>query len=90
MDDINSLLASTYDAKLPWRTVDASGSAYAFNKVVLKGTGDSGDTQEQIDKCLSCTRLKCTNCLCETNTNRKKAVKVLSGQISFEIMEFMM
>lgn len=87
MDDINSLLASTYDAKLPWRTVDASGS-YSFGKVILKGTFDSGDTQEQIDKCLSCTRLKCTNCLCENN-GRKKTVKVLSGQISFEIMEIM-
>lgn len=71
MDDI---IGSAFGAKLPWKSVDAGAST-------LKGYGYYGDTQEQIDKCLSCSRLACVNCLYERTSNRPRRMKVLCGQI---------
>lgn len=34
----------------------------------------SGDTQEQIDKCLNCTEFKCTNCYDNRNQKKLKGV----------------
>ena len=71
----SGLLTSALGAKLPWKSVDAELSLNSY----------SGDTQEQIDKCLSCRRLACTNCLYVHSANKPRKMKVLSGQITISL-----
>ena len=73
MNDSNWILASAFGAKLPWRSIDAEREGFNY-------TGS--DTQEQIDKCLSCKRLACTNCLYERTSNRPRKMRILCGQIN--------
>lgn len=42
------------NAVLPWKSIDAT-PPINFNRLV--------DSQAQIEKCLSCPKLSCTNCL---------------------------
>ena len=44
-----------------------------------------GDTQEQIDKCLTCTEFKCTNCY--NNRNQKKLKGVYQKLNERDFME---
>ena len=48
----------------------------------------TGDTQEQIDKCLTCTEYKCTNCYENRNyKNFKGAYKKIDERVFMEMYQ---
>ena len=57
MNDLSidvKLVDIAMNAVLPWKSIDAT-PPINFNRLV--------DSQAQIEKCLSCPKLSCTNCL---------------------------
>ena len=72
MSDLDALVYSASVAIRPWRSVDSvTGREGGSLQIVLKSDVAAQDTQKDIDKCLSCKRLYCTNCL-DQETDEEK------------------
>ena len=82
----DEMISLMYTAKRPWNT----GGVVEYCEIRHRKTSKScmfmsgnTDTQEQIDKCLSCTMLDCTNCVEDGQRRTLYALKkVLPGQES--------
>lgn len=89
---VNEMVSLMYTAKRPWSNGDG---AIEYSRITHRTTARStmaffqdSDTQEQIDKCLSCTLLTCTNCIESGERRTVYALKkVLPGQKSLFEME---
>lgn len=83
---VDEIVGLMYTAKRPWN----NGGAIEYCRITHRKTARStkslfseNDTQEQIDKCLSCTLLDCTNCVESGERRTVYALKkVLPGQES--------
>ena len=84
-----TLVSEMETAIWPWNSVDsveeeASGSIC----LVMKSDLDRADKQREIDKCLSCTRQFCTNCLSDYEKEDKPKlvmIKQIEGQMIMEM-----
>lgn len=73
-------------ACLPWRSVDSvdysfyqkTGGSTVSLKVRCKDQNEAHDTQEMINRCLSCEKSRCNNCL----SPKKRAT--MRGQMRLE------
>ena len=87
--DRRTLVSEMETAIWPWNSVDsveeeASGSVC----LVMKSDLDRADKQREIDKCLNCTRLYCTNCLSDYEKEEKPKlvmIKQFEGQMVMEL-----
>lgn len=87
--DRRTLVSVMETAIWPWNSVnsveeEASGSVC----LVMKSDLDRADKQREIDKCLNCTRLYCTNCLSDYEKEDKPKlvmIKQFEGQMVMEL-----
>ena len=78
MYDRNELALRALNAVRPWESVDSLEKDYRGSlRLVLKADLDAQDNQKEIDKCLSCKRMYCTNCLDKKKPAREKQKLVM-------------
>lgn len=79
------------EARLPWKSIDAevpeTRSHLKTSRIALNREFHI-DTQQQIDRCLSCTKMECNNCVVNENRKRIYAFKKLT--IKHEYLEVSM
>ena len=89
MYDVGELVLSALTAVRPWESVDSLEKDYRGSlRLVLKADVAAQDTQKEIDKCLSCKRMYCTNCLDkkkQARERKKLVVRQCTDQIAMEM-----
>lgn len=84
-------LRNLSNAVLPWNSVDAEAAETRMHRKtsrVALSNEFTNDTQEQIDKCLSCQKLFCTDCPTNEYKRQYRAAKRLT--IKHEYLEVQM
>lgn len=88
MGNTNELVELMFTAKRPW---NADGEIPHMENTHRKISKPDADSQAQIDKCLTCELLVCTNCVEDGRRRTEYALqKVLKGQESLFEEERMM
>lgn len=73
----------------PWESLDSVEKDYRGSlQLVLKSDIEAQDRQREIDKCLSCKKMKCTNCLDKKKSGyvkKKLVVRQCENQMVMEM-----
>ena len=89
MYDGIELTGGSIKACRPWESINSQERDYRGSlQLVLKADLEAQDTQKEIDKCLACKRLYCTDCLSTKKSGYVKkdlVVRHCEGQMAMEM-----